>query len=123
MLAPSRRILRIVPLAQICDHLVSNLDHAWKMASTENDHLVIFPGYGINLREKCAMRGRPMVKKAVKTRPPRRNMRAADRERFIVAEAIRFFAAPGFERQTRPLAKRLALTNSAMSRHFPRPTP
>jgi AcrR family transcriptional regulator len=89
------------------------------MASTENDHLVIFLGYDINVQEKCAMRGRPMVKKAVKTKPPRRNMRAADRERFIVDEAIRFFAEQGFEGQTRELAKRMGITHSAIYRHFP----
>jgi AcrR family transcriptional regulator len=60
-----------------------------------------------------------MVKKAVKTKTPRRNMRAADRERFIVDEAIRFFAEHGFEGQTRELAKRMGITHSAIYRHFP----
>jgi AcrR family transcriptional regulator len=60
-----------------------------------------------------------MVKKAVKTKEPRRNMRAADRERFIVDEAIRFFAEHGFEGQTRELAKRMGITHSAIYRHFP----
>jgi AcrR family transcriptional regulator len=60
-----------------------------------------------------------MVKKAVKTKLPRRNMRAADRERFIVDEAIRFFAEHGFEGQTRELAKRMGITHSAIYRHFP----
>src|SRR5260370_9223030 len=118
MVAPSRRSLRVVPVVQSCEHLVSNLDDAWKMASTENDHLVIFLGYGINLREKRAMRGRPMVKKAVKTKPPRRNMRAADPERFIVDEPIRFFAEHGFEGQARGLPIRRGITRSAINGHL-----
>lgn len=62
-----------------------------------------------------------MAKKAVKAakRPPRRNMRAADRERLIVDEAIRFFAEHGFGGQTRELAKRMGITHSAIYRHFP----
>lgn len=51
--------------------------------------------------------------------PPRRNMRAADRERVIVDEAIRFFAEQGFGGQTRELAKRMGITHSAIYRHFP----
>nr|AWM02673.1 TetR/AcrR family transcriptional regulator [Bradyrhizobium amphicarpaeae] len=54
-----------------------------------------------------------------KTAPKRRNMRAADRERAIVEEAIRFFAERGFEGQTRELAKRMDITHSAIYRHFP----
>ncbi|AWM02673.2 TetR/AcrR family transcriptional regulator [Bradyrhizobium amphicarpaeae] len=46
-------------------------------------------------------------------------MRAADRERAIVEEAIRFFAERGFEGQTRELAKRMDITHSAIYRHFP----
>ncbi|MGK7058929.1 TetR/AcrR family transcriptional regulator [Bradyrhizobium barranii] len=46
-------------------------------------------------------------------------MRAADRERAIVDEAIRFFAEHGFEGQTRELAKRMGITHSAIYRHFP----
>ena len=60
-----------------------------------------------------------MVKKAVKAKAPRRNMRAADRERFIIDQAIRFFAEHGFEGQTRELAKRMGITHSAIYRHFP----
>lgn len=45
-------------------------------------------------------------------------MRAADRERFIVDEAIRFFAEQGFGGQTRELAKRMGITHSAIYRHF-----
>src|SRR6478672_2321653 len=54
-----------------------------------------------------------------KSAPKRRNMRAADRERAIVDEAIRFFAEHGFEGQTRELAKRLGITHSAIYRHIP----
>ncbi len=54
-----------------------------------------------------------------KAAPTRRNMRAADRERAIVEEAIRFFAERGFEGQTRELAKRMGITHSAIYRHFP----
>ncbi|QDP21315.2 TetR/AcrR family transcriptional regulator [Bradyrhizobium cosmicum] len=46
-------------------------------------------------------------------------MRAADRERAIMDEAIRFFAERGFEGQTRELAKRMGITHSAIYRHFP----
>ena len=51
--------------------------------------------------------------------PKRRNMRAPDRERAILDEAIRFFAERGFEGQTRELAKRMGITHSAIYRHFP----
>jgi AcrR family transcriptional regulator len=62
-----------------------------------------------------------MAKKAVEsaTRPTRRNMRSADRERLIVDQAIRFFAEQGFAGQTRELAKRMGITHSAIYRHFP----
>jgi AcrR family transcriptional regulator len=61
---------------------------------------------------------RPPAKKS-KPAPVRRNMRAADRERQILDEAIRFFAERGFEGQTRELAKRMGITHSAIYRHFP----
>src|SRR3954447_20853315 len=54
-----------------------------------------------------------------KSAPERRNMRAADRERAILDEAIRFFAERGFEGQTRELAKRMGIAHSAIYRHFP----
>src|SRR5512139_2917648 len=59
------------------------------------------------------------TRKAKKRAPKRRNMRAADRERQIVDEAIRFFAERGFEGQTRELARRMGITHSAIYRHFP----
>lgn len=46
-------------------------------------------------------------------------MRAAERERLILDEAIRFFAEHGFGGQTRELAKRMGITHSAIYRHFP----
>ncbi len=46
-------------------------------------------------------------------------MRAAERERLIVNEAVRFFAEQGFGGQTREFAKRMGITHSAIYRHFP----
>lgn len=66
---------------------------------------------------KRSVRGR--IETGIKSAPKRRNMRAADRERAIVGEAIRFFAERGFEGQTRELAKRMGITHSAIYRHFP----
>jgi AcrR family transcriptional regulator len=43
----------------------------------------------------------------------------AERERFIVDEAVKFFAEHGFGGQTRELAKRMGITHSAIYRHFP----
>lgn len=59
------------------------------------------------------------VKKIAAEQPRRRNMRAADREQFILDEAIRFFAERGFEGQTRELAKRMGITHATIYRHFP----
>lgn len=58
-------------------------------------------------------------KKVVAEQPRRRNMRAAEREQFILDEAIRFFAERGFEGQTRELAKRMGITHATIYRHFP----
>jgi AcrR family transcriptional regulator len=62
-----------------------------------------------------------MAKNAMETikKPQRRNMRAAEREQFILDEAIRFFAEQGFGGQTRELAKRMGVTHSVIYRHFP----
>jgi AcrR family transcriptional regulator len=62
-----------------------------------------------------------MAKRSAKSvkKPARRNMRAAERERFIVDEAVKFFAEQGFGGQTRELAKRMGITHSAIYRHFP----
>jgi AcrR family transcriptional regulator len=54
-----------------------------------------------------------------KAAPPRRNMRAAERERLIVDEAIRFFAERGFDGEMRELAIRIGIAHSAIYRHFP----
>lgn len=59
------------------------------------------------------------VRKIAAEPPRRRNMRAADREQFILDEAIRFFAERGFEGQTRELAKRMGITHATIYRHFP----
>ena len=76
--------------------------------------------------DEMARKAQKSAKRAVRKRtetdksaPKRRNMRAADRERAIVDEAIRFFAEHGFEGQTRELAKRMGITHSAIYRHFP----
>jgi len=42
-----------------------------------------------------------------------------EREKMIVAEAIRFFAEVGFEGQTRVLAERLGVTQPLLYRYFP----
>lgn len=42
-----------------------------------------------------------------------------ERERQIIAEAIRFFAEVGFDGQTRELAKRLGITQPLLFRYFP----
>lgn len=51
-------------------------------------------------------------------RPRRKNMRAEDREKLIVSEAVRFFAECGFEGQTRELAKRMGISHAVIYRHF-----
>lgn len=51
-------------------------------------------------------------------RPQRKNMRAEDREKMIVTEAVRFFAESGFEGQTRELAKRMGVSHAVIYRHF-----
>ena len=68
-----------------------------------------------------AKRAKPARAKSAraKTPPQRRNMRAAERERLIVDEAIRFFAERGFDGQTRELAIRIGIAHSAIYRHFP----
>jgi AcrR family transcriptional regulator len=57
--------------------------------------------------------------KKTKQAPRRRNMPAAEREQFILNQAVRFFAERGFEGQTRELAKRMGLTHATIYRHFP----
>jgi len=51
-------------------------------------------------------------------RPRRKNMRAEEREKAIVSEAIRFFAEMGSEGQTRELAKRMGISHAVIYRHF-----
>ena len=50
--------------------------------------------------------------------PRRKNMRAQDREKLIVEEAVRFFAECGFEGQTRELAKRMGISHAVIYKHF-----
>ncbi|WP_148207414.1 TetR/AcrR family transcriptional regulator [Paramagnetospirillum magneticum] len=49
----------------------------------------------------------------------RRRLPRKEREKLIVAEAIRFFAEVGFEGQTRALAERLGVTQPLLYRYFP----
>ncbi|MDO8607244.1 MAG: TetR/AcrR family transcriptional regulator [Phaeospirillum sp.] len=49
----------------------------------------------------------------------RRRLPRKEREKMIVAEAIRFFAEVGFEGQTRALAQRLGVTQPLLYRYFP----
>lgn len=49
----------------------------------------------------------------------RRRLPRKEREKLIVAEAIRFFAEVGFEGQTRALADRLGVTQPLLYRYFP----
>jgi AcrR family transcriptional regulator len=63
-----------------------------------------------------SLRAKPV---RAKPAPPRRNMRAAERERLIVDEAIRFFAERGFDGEMRELATRIGIVHSAIYRHFP----
>ncbi len=49
----------------------------------------------------------------------RRRLPRQQREKLIVAEAIKFFAEVGFEGQTRALAQRLGVTQPLLYRYFP----
>ncbi len=49
----------------------------------------------------------------------RRRLPRKEREKLIVAEAVRFFAEVGFEGQTRALAQRLGVTQPLLYRYFP----
>ncbi len=71
----------------------------------ENDHVVAMERQSRKMDE------------AVPARRPR--IEAADRERMIVSEAIRFFADEGFDGQIRALAERIGITHSVLFRHFP----
>ena len=49
----------------------------------------------------------------------RRRLPPDERERLIVAEAVKFFAEVGFEGHTRDLARRLNITQPLLYRYFP----
>ncbi|MBZ7924176.1 TetR/AcrR family transcriptional regulator [Ensifer adhaerens] len=70
--------------------------------------------------------GRAVDLKAERHRSPKgeevektKRLPPAQREEFIVREAVRFFAEFGFEGQTRELAKRLQITQPLLYRYFP----
>jgi AcrR family transcriptional regulator len=68
-----------------------------------------------------ARRGTPSPKKgrpAKDSEPGRQRLKPADRQRMIVAGAVRFFAEVGFEGQTRELARRLGITQPLLYRYF-----
>jgi AcrR family transcriptional regulator len=65
-----------------------------------------------------ARKSRGRIAKRPAKQPRRRNMPAAEREQFILDEAIRFFAERGFEGQTRELAKRINIAHATIYRHF-----
>ncbi|PJI40914.1 TetR/AcrR family transcriptional regulator [Ferrovibrio sp.] len=58
-------------------------------------------------------------KPKAETSPKRSRLLPDEREKQIVAEAIRFFAEVGFDGQTRELAKRLNITQPLLYRYFP----
>jgi AcrR family transcriptional regulator len=49
----------------------------------------------------------------------RRRLPRKEREKLIIAEAVKFFAEVGFEGQTRALAQRLGVTQPLLYRYFP----
>jgi AcrR family transcriptional regulator len=65
-----------------------------------------------------ARKSRGRIANKPEKKPRRRNMPAAEREQFILDEAIRFFAERGFEGQTRELAKRINIAHATIYRHF-----
>jgi AcrR family transcriptional regulator len=56
---------------------------------------------------------------AAVTPKPRHRMAPQDRERFILDNAMRFFAERGLAGETRELARRLGVTQSLIYRYFP----
>lgn len=61
----------------------------------------------------------PRIQDSVPATRTRRRLPKKEREKLIVAEAIRFFAEVGFEGQTRALAQRLGVTQPLLYRYFP----
>ena len=52
-------------------------------------------------------------------KPRRTRLSPAERERLIVAGAVRYFAEVGFGGQTRELSRRLGITQPLLYRYFP----
>lgn len=67
-------------------------------------------------QQSDAPHGDTMCETAAK---PRHRMAPQDRERFILDNAIRFFAERGLAGETRELARRLGVTQSLIYRYFP----
>ncbi len=61
----------------------------------------------------------PAGRTARSAAPRGKRVPAAERERMIVAAAIRFFADQGFDGQLRALAGRIGIPHSVLFRHFP----
>lgn len=78
-----------------------------------NAHGVIFPRICIANKHASAELSTETQDK-VRRRLPRR-----EREKLIIAEAVKFFAEVGFEGQTRALAQRLGVTQPLLYRYFP----
>jgi AcrR family transcriptional regulator len=69
--------------------------------------------------DKPGRSGRKRARPAEGAAPARRRLPPDERERLIVAEAVRFFAEVGFEGHTRDLARRLNITQPLLYRYFP----
>jgi len=88
--------------------ILAGFDCTWKAAGAHdrNDWLSIRWTTGTALNQ--------VNREKVRRRLPRR-----EREKLIVAEAVRFFAEVGLEGQTRALAQRLGVTQPLLYRYFP----
>src|SRR4051794_15582071 len=111
----------------ITDHLVTNPGWAMKtvipgmqMAKATKKAAKRSTKRAKTARAKSSRAKSTLAKSArAKSSRPRRNMRAVERERLIVDEAIRFFAERGFDGEMRELAIRIGIAHSAIYRHFP----
>ncbi|TAM59825.1 TetR/AcrR family transcriptional regulator [bacterium] len=73
---------------------------------------------GASTRPKSRQPG-TAARKAPGAQPKPKRLPPDERERLIVREAVAFFAARGFEGQTRELARRLGITQPLLYRYFP----